>query len=58
MQNGEQKTGGYVTYEVDADYLKTMHIQLKEGRFFNKDIVSDKENAVVINEAAVKSVGL
>ena len=57
MQNGEQKTGGYVTYEVDADYLKTMPIQLKEGRFFNKDIASDKENAVVINEAAAKALG-
>ncbi|MEJ2617770.1 MAG: ABC transporter permease, partial [Ignavibacteriaceae bacterium] len=57
MQNGEQKTGGFTTYEVDADYLKTMHIQLKEGRFFNKDIASDKENAVVLNEAAVKALG-
>ncbi len=57
IQNGEQKTGGFTTYEVDADYLKTMHIQLKEGRFFNKDIASDKENAVVINTAAVKALG-
>ena len=57
IQNGEQKTGGFTTYEVDADYLKTMHIQLKEGRFFNKDIVCDKENAVVINESAVKALG-
>jgi putative ABC transport system permease protein len=57
IQNGQQKTGGFTAYEVDADYLKTLHIQLKAGRFFNKDITSDKENAVVINGAAVKALG-
>lgn len=43
-------------YQVDYDYLKTLGIQLKDGRFFSKDFGGDSA-AVVINEAAVKELG-
>lgn len=43
---------------VDYDYLKTMRMELKEGRFFSKEFTSDRNNAFVINESAVKAMGL
>ena len=42
-------------YHVDYDYLKTLGIQLVQGRYFSKDF-SDS-NAVVINQAAVNELG-
>ena len=43
-------------YQVDYDYLKTLGIQMKQGRFFSKDFGSDSAS-VVINEAAVNQLG-
>ena len=43
---------------VDFDYLKTMRMELKEGRFFSKEFASDQKNAFVVNEASVKAMGL
>jgi len=42
---------------VDADYLKTFKLELKDGRFFSDDIPSDTL-AVVINEQALSTMGL
>jgi putative ABC transport system permease protein len=39
-------------YNVDYDYLKTLGMQIKQGRYFSRDFGSDS-SAVVINEAAV-----
>ena len=36
----------------DYDFLKTFHIELKQGRFFSKEFPADVD-AVVVNEAAV-----
>jgi len=46
----------FATYAVDQDYLTTMGIGLKEGRFFSRDFPSDS-TAIVINESAVKYLG-
>lgn len=43
-------------FHVDYDYLKTLGIQLKQGRYFSKDFGADS-SAVVINEAAVQELG-
>jgi putative ABC transport system permease protein len=43
-------------YNVDYDYVKTLGMQIKEGRYFSKDFGSDS-SAVVINEAAVNELG-
>lgn len=45
------------TWYVDYDYLKTMGMNIKEGRFFSQDFGSDS-SAVVINEAAAKLLAL
>jgi putative ABC transport system permease protein len=44
-------------FYVDYDYLKTLGIQVKEGRNFSKDFSTDSVNAVVINEAEVRQLG-
>jgi putative ABC transport system permease protein len=43
-------------YHVDYDYVKTLGIQMRQGRFFSKDFSLDSSGAVV-NEAAVKELG-
>ena len=42
---------------IDPDYLPTMGIGMLKGRNFSKDILTDS-SAVVLNQAAVKSLGL
>lgn len=44
-------------YHVDEDYLKTLGMELKEGRFFSKAFSTDS-SAVLINETAVRDLGL
>ncbi|MTI32853.1 ABC transporter permease [Xanthovirga aplysinae] len=45
------------TWYVDNDYAKTLGLQMAKGRFFSPDFPSDS-SAIVINEAAVKRLGL
>jgi putative ABC transport system permease protein len=42
---------------VDADYLATLQIGLKEGRNFSDQIVTDQTDAVLVNETLVKELG-
>lgn len=42
------------TMFTDADYLRSMNINLLEGRYFDNAILSDSSEAVIINEAAMK----
>jgi len=39
--------------EVGFNYLETMNVQLKQGRFFDETISSDKKESVIVNEAFV-----
>jgi putative ABC transport system permease protein len=39
--------------KVTPDYFRTMNIELKEGRYFNEDFLTDKDTAFILNEAAV-----
>ena len=48
----------YFNNYVDADYLKTMGISLKEGRNFSASNVSDLKASYLINERAVQQYGL
>lgn len=42
---------------VDEDFIKTMDIHLLQGRNFSKDISTDKDDAVLINETLMKTLG-
>jgi putative ABC transport system permease protein len=44
-------------FVVDFDYINTMGLQMVAGRAFSKEFVTDKEEAFVINETAVKELG-
>ena len=43
---------------VDYDFLKTFKIELTKGRFFSREIRTDSKDAFVVNETAVKAMGL
>ena len=47
------------TYQahVSYDYLKVFGIQLLAGRFFSPDFATDAQEAVVLNETAVRALG-
>ncbi len=42
---------------VGHDFLKTLNIDMLEGRFFSEEFQSDYDDAFVLNEAAVKELG-
>ncbi len=56
---GESTSNTYLLNQarVSFDYGKTLNFELKQGRFFSREFSTDS-NAIVINEAAVKSLGL
>lgn len=42
---------------VDTDFAELMEMKVLEGRFFSRDIKTDEDDAVIVNEAFVKSAG-
>ena len=42
---------------VDHDFIKTMGMELVEGRDFSRDFVTDEKETVIINEQAAKEFG-
>ncbi len=43
---------------IDFDYFETMKMRLLQGRTFSRDHASDSRNAVVLNETAVRKMGI
>ena len=43
---------------VDHSYLDTFRMKMAEGRFFSKEFESDKTESYVLNEAAIKAIGM
>ena len=43
---------------VDYDFFKTLDLELIEGRVFSRNHISDKDSAVILNQAAVKAMGI
>lgn len=44
-------------FGVGYDYLETMNLRLKAGRFFDRTLASDSGSSVVVNERFVKEMG-
>jgi putative ABC transport system permease protein len=42
---------------VDHDYVKTFELQIVAGRDFSTEMLTDKDNALLINETSVKAMG-
>ena len=43
---------------VDYDFIQTLGIKLLQGRNFSQQYGTDKDNSIIINETAVKKLGL
>lgn len=43
---------------VDYGYLDTYRMEMAEGRFFSKDFESDSKEGFILNEAAIKAMGM
>ena len=43
---------------VDPDYLKTFNMKMVKGRFFSDEFPADINDAVILNETAVKILGM
>ena len=55
-QPTQENMVGLQTWNVDHDYLKTLGMKIKTGRFFSQEFPSDS-SAVVLNESAMKQFG-
>jgi putative ABC transport system permease protein len=44
--------------DVDLGFLSTFGLEMAEGRFFSREFATDKSNAVIVNEAAVRAIGM
>lgn len=43
-------------FDLGPDYLETMNIRLKEGRFFDRNLATDQEDALLINETLAQEL--
>jgi putative ABC transport system permease protein len=43
---------------VDLGFLSTFGLEMAEGRFFSRDFSTDEDNAVIINESAIRAMGM
>jgi putative ABC transport system permease protein len=58
VQSGDEMVDAIIgTNFVDPDFINLLEIKLMKGRGFEKDLRADFNNAVLINEAAVKQFG-
>ncbi len=44
--------------DVDYDFFKTFGMEMKEGKAFSREHPTDETNGVVLNETAIKAMGL
>ena len=54
---GEEISTSLYSIDVDTSYFNTYGMKLAAGRFFSKDIPTDTSQAVLVNEAAVRTFG-
>jgi putative ABC transport system permease protein len=58
-KNGEISSSSQLANKlyVDEDFLKTTDIKLLQGRNFSNNMLTDKDDAVIINETLMKTLG-
>jgi predicted permease len=44
--------------EVDHDFLETFGLEMVAGRFFSREMFTDRQNACVVNQALVRAMGV
>ncbi|MCC2546585.1 ABC transporter permease [Hymenobacter sp. BT175] len=55
--DGEKKEYGVTQLMVDYDYIRTLGLELVAGRDFSKERKTDKDQAFILNETAVREFG-
>ncbi|MBW6460273.1 MAG: ABC transporter permease [Bacteroidales bacterium] len=53
----EMKEMALILAQVDFDYVATMGMEIVRGRDFDRNMGTDREEAVIINETAVRTLG-
>ena len=53
----ENATVGYREVLADADYVRTLGMEIVRGRDFSKERLSDGREAILLNETAVREIG-
>ena len=56
-EQGERQKSGFNFTFVDYDFFDVYDIEVIKGRNFSEDFSTDKEQAIVINETAARSLG-
>jgi putative ABC transport system permease protein len=54
---GDLQIANFDLYFVDFDYISLYKIQMAAGRSFSRDYKTDSNQAMILNEAAVKTLG-
>jgi putative ABC transport system permease protein len=49
---------GFKPVSVGFDFLKIMNLKIAEGRDFSRDVATDSADAFMVNEEAVKQIGM
>jgi putative ABC transport system permease protein len=57
---GRPKSEEYILHTMygDEDFMKLLNLKIVKGRYFSKEIPTDSTSSVVINQKAVKELGL
>jgi ABC-type antimicrobial peptide transport system permease subunit len=42
----------------DHDFLNTMEIQMGQGRYFSRELKTDTSEGIIVNEAAIRAMGM
>jgi len=53
---GSDKDFSFKSLGVDEDFLATYDVKLVEGRDFSKEILTDQQEAVILNQAAIEKL--
>ncbi|GAB2789958.1 ABC transporter permease [Rhabdobacter roseus] len=56
-KDGKEQPVSTEYFSVDADFLRTLQIGMKEGRHFSANSAADSTEAVLVNEAMLKRLG-
>lgn len=57
-QSDDRDLGRIHVLSADQDFVKTFGIKMIEGRFFSEEFPSDRQEAVVLNQTAVRAMNL
>jgi len=43
---------------IDYDYIKTFNMKMSDGAYYSRDLATDTANGIVLNETAVRAMGI